>query len=729
MSERSQKPESGTRNEDSADSHSGFRILTPAFRSSIHHSSLITHHFFPTFVSVVAFVAVFGWAVFGGKYLVGGDVFFYSYPLRTVAWEMIRAGQLPLWTPYVLSGYPLLSMAQLGLGYPLTWGHLLLPHRLAEQVYIFAPFLLSPLFTYLYARELGRGRLAASLAGLTFAYGGLMTNGFGMNGLMTNAVMWLPLVLAAVERARRSPLAGCLAAAGAAYSASVLTGVAQGFLPAALLAVAYGLCLSLFAPAGAGESGAGAEAADASGEESPAAERPRLPRRAGRDRWRPTLVAAGAVALGAGVGAFQILETMRAQRRSIRSALTYDFFIEGSFTPAQAVRSFLAPPYHFIEVTANVSALAFLLALCAIVTWLLTRGARAARTRDVQLPGGAPSRHSFEYARDPRVAFWALTALLAFLLMLGDATPLNRLVFHTPVLNLFRRPSRHALEWTFALSVLAAYGWDVVDAFARKRLLALREGARERAPVLAIAAAAVLLVASAWLASRWHTAAHSLPYVGESAPAAEALYLRWKLAFTLALVAALAASWLVTRRGARAALLACALVVGALAEARILVTLWWPGTIKTAARLTTPSRSTRWLQNFPPAENRVYVRVNSATEEYAPDPRFDALDLTAPYGLHNAAGYEQLISERYSRALGVSFDAAAPHGDPAANLSLFAARSRVLDLLNVTHVVAFPDLRAVEHEPPPARELLEKVFGGAQAPDPARWRRAAEFDG
>ena len=697
---RSQEPEAKAVSAE----HSGFRLLTADSRSSVHHSSFIIHHFLPPAVSALAFLVVFGWAVFSGRYLIGGDVFFYTYPMRTVAWEMIRAGRWPLWTPHVLSGFPVLAMPQLALGYPLTWGHLFLPHRLAEQLYIYAPFLLAPTFTYLFARETGRSRLASALAGLTFAYGGLATNGFGMNGLMTNACMWLPLLLAAVERARRRPLAGCLAAGAAAYSMSVLTGLAQGFVPATLVALAYALFLPLFA--GAPRAG-GAEVNDArEADPEHEARRGSLSRRATWERFRPLVVAAGSVALGAGVGAFQIMETLRAQRRSIRSRVGYDFFVEGSFTPSEAVRSFLAPPYHFIEVTTNVSALAFLLALCAAAAWLFGR------------------------ARDRRVAFWALVAAVAFLLMLGDATPLNRLVYQVPVLNLFRRPSRHAFEWTLALSVLAAYGWDAVGALARVRLRRLREGARDRRPTLAVAAAVALLVASVWLAARWHAAAHGLPYVGESAPAAEALYLRWKLAFTVAVVFALAASWLVARRGPRVVLLACALLVGSLAEARVLVTLWWPGTTKSAARLTTPSRSTRWLQDFPPAENRVYVRANSNVEEYRTDARFDALDLTAPYGLHNAAGYEPFIFARYSRALGdVGFDAVTARADPSPNLSLFAARSRVLDLLNVTHAVAFPDLRLVEHEPPPTREQLERVFGGAPAIDPARWQPAAEFDG
>ncbi|HEX8457745.1 MAG TPA: hypothetical protein VF656_10650, partial [Pyrinomonadaceae bacterium] len=73
------------------------------------------------------FTLFFNQFLFGDKFIVGGDAFAYSYPLRTVGWEMIRNGQLPLWTPLVLSGYPLLSMSQLAFAYPLTWGYLFLP--------------------------------------------------------------------------------------------------------------------------------------------------------------------------------------------------------------------------------------------------------------------------------------------------------------------------------------------------------------------------------------------------------------------------------------------------------------------------------------------------------------------------------------------------------------------------------------------------------------------------
>ena len=152
-----------------------------------------------TVSAILAFFILFFWpATLAGRFFVSGDALVYSYPMRSVMWEMIRHGQLPLWTPTLLGGYPLLAMAQLAVAYPLTWGYAVLSGHAAEQVYVLAPFLLAPIFTYVYARQIGRSRLASLLAGLTFGYGGLMASRIATYGFLPNSVMWLPLVLTAI---------------------------------------------------------------------------------------------------------------------------------------------------------------------------------------------------------------------------------------------------------------------------------------------------------------------------------------------------------------------------------------------------------------------------------------------------------------------------------------------------------------------------------------------------
>ena len=264
-----------------------------------------------------------------------------------------------------MSGSPLLSLAQLGLGYPLTWSYLFLPGAWAEQLYVLAPFLLAPAFTYAYAREIGRSRTAALLAGLAFGYGGMTTSLIGVIGMPNNSLMWLPLLLIAIERARTRRFEPCLIGATGAYAMSLLNGHGQSLLYVGLVAGAYAayVSLAMYAP---GEDNA-----------------PRSVRRwLNWHRWRPLLTAAGAGLLAAGVAAFQILETMRAVRRSIRSTLTYSFFSSGSFAPLAALKSLVAPLYadRGMDVTAYVSPLVLLLALAACV-WVGHECVRADRLR------------------------------------------------------------------------------------------------------------------------------------------------------------------------------------------------------------------------------------------------------------------------------------------------------------------------------------------------------------
>ena len=606
-------------------------------------------------VIILFFAAFFGPTLCAGRFLIAGDAYYQSYPLRTVAWAMIKRGELPLWTPFIFSGYPLLSMAQTAVGYPLTWGYLFLPARFAEQIVVLAPWLVAPLFMYGFVRETGRTRLAALLAALAFAYGGGLSSKMGGLGLMANPVSWLPAFLWAIERTRRDGFVRGLLWATAAYTMSVLAGQGNGFTLVARLAFIYALYLTLF------PSVANVRASDG------------VRRAWAWPRLRPLAVVVGAGLLTIGVAAFQVLESLRAVRRSIRSTLSYEAFSYGAFTPAEAVKSLVAPLYHYIEVTAYITPLAVVLAVIAVVQAVRVRRERRA------------------------ICFWAALAVVTWVMMLGDSTPLYRLFFRIPVFNLFRYPSRHTFEWTFAMSMLAAYGWDALPA-----LYARGPSAEPRAQTRAKLVCWLLCAAAALVAVLWILDATVRPRASnfglESGliPALpEQRYLLWKLTFTaLVLLLIWRALKLVATRS-RTALLVGAIALACYVEPYIFLAHVWFPYAKTTDRFTAVPPVEQWLQQYPPEQHRIYTRVNLFVRGYWTPPALDLPNMTAPRGLHNVAAYEQLIFSRYSRALGdVGPDTVNPPtgitGTP--DETLLARRSHVLDLLNTSFLVTFPHL-------------------------------------
>jgi hypothetical protein len=594
-------------------------------------------------IILLFFILLFGPVILSGQFFVLYDASSYSYPLRTVAWDALRHGRLPLWTPLIMSGYPLFSMAQIALAYPLTWGYLFLPGYWAEEIYVLAPFLLAPAFMYAYARELGRSWSAALLAGLAFGYGGMFVIGYVHNGMLANSTMWLPLVLIGIERSRRQGIVPVILWTTGAYTMSVLTGIGQGFLLVGIVAVAYAIFLSA--------------AVLVEKEESGAVSRPSL---LSLTRWRPLIVALASILLSAGVAAVQILETARAARRSIRSSLEYGVFSGNSFNLSMSLKSLVAPlsPAVFpFDTSAYMAPLALLLALYAVV--------RALRKR-----------------QDARIFFWVLTAAIGWLLMLGEFLPFYRLLYYVPLLNLFRAPARHAFEWTFALSILAAYGWDAV----RSRLSS-RPGREDEQPSQKEKLALGLLVGLSLMAAAvWWRQAGSLS-TAFNAPA----YLFWKAVLTLLLLIILWRCWKLSGASRWPAhLLVCTMAFACFIEPCITITKWWWPLVKPASRFTTASPVTRLLQNFPPEQNRVYTRVGPFEMEYTAEPPVDPPNVTALYGLQNVAGYEPLILERYSRALGnVGFDTLGTRWGYAPDETLLSARSHVLDLLNDKYVVLY----------------------------------------
>jgi hypothetical protein len=597
-------------------------------------------------VIAAVFIAFFAPVLFGGKIFVTNDSFVYSYPLRAHAWDQIRHGSLPLWTPLLMSGYPLLSMAQLGIGYPLTWGYLFLPGFIAEEIYVLAPFLFAPAFMYAYIREIGRSRLASLFAALSFGYGGMILSPIAHSGLLNNALMWMPLLLIAIERARTRPFARCLFWATLVYAMFALTGIGQVVVGVVIVSISYALFVSLAAgvfPKRVDEAASNLRA---------------------WPRWRPLAVAISAVTLGSGIAAFQILETMRVQGLSIRSTLSYETFSEGSFQPLIALKSLLAPLYYQTDVTTYVVPLALLLALWAVMATVL-------RPR-----------------RDLRVIFWLAVAVFAWALMLGPNTPLYRYLYLVPVLNKFRVPSRHAFEWTFAVATLSAYGWDLVsNRLAAKNSIARLQGVRLLVGWLALAVAVVVAV-------MWWLSNHKI--TGYVEPQTLFQYFRWKALFTLLILVALWQAWRVVSLRRGTVLLAAGIALACFFEPALAASYWWWPKAKTPDRFATEAMTTRFLKEKNLQHDRVYTHTSIWAEEYLTQPRIDPPNLSAWRGLRDVGGYEPLFLERYSRALGnVTNDGVYPRPGQVFDDTMFAASSHVLDLLNTRFAVAYSNLSTI----------------------------------
>jgi len=619
------------------------------------YQRILRHHKGATIFSIFAafFAVFFHKGLITGTFYVLGDPFVELHPLRRLAWDMIRQGSPPLWTPHIFSGYPLLSMAQNGLGYPLTWGYLFLPSQWAEEINVLAPYLLAPVFTYLYIRAIGKSRLAGILAGLCFGYGGFMASRMA-NGLMPNAVMWLPLILIPVLKVSNKRFIPCLLWACAAYLMSVLNGTGQGFVWVGITAMAYGFYLSAV--------------------ETMSVYRSSDERRHGDllRCWRPLGVAGGAVILAAGLASFQIFESWSAKTLSIRNVLGIERLNDLTYSPSHAWRAFWAPLYNCIESTPFISLGAAVLALSGVV---------------VVLRKLTSEKHLF-LMQDPQLSFWFIAATVSGLLMLGTHTPLYSLLQYIPIVNSFRGPSRHSFEWSFALSVLAAYGWDALTSYVKPK----QKNVRVDRTLIASVAVLILtiIVGCLWVKAIPIRHVHTDGDVS----ILESRYLMWKAAFTSLSLIGLWLSLRVAPPTLRTVGLCAWIAVACFFEPYVGQVRWWGKYTLTADRMTRISPTQQWLKQYPPEENRVYTRVKLLHMEVNPEPLdIDSPNHTIVAGLHNVAGYEPLILQRYSRALGdVGMDGVSKRGTFKPSDAPLDMKSHVLDLLNTRFLVTYSNL-------------------------------------
>jgi len=400
-------------------------------------------------IPIVLFVAV--GLVFFHNVLIGGEAFFsrdiapFFYPMKDFLARSVKAGDFPLWNPWLLNGEPFFATLQPGALYPGNVLLYFLPMPYAFGLTLILHYPLAGVGMYCLLRAWGYGRYASLLGGFGFMLGGYYVSiGNFPNNLGT--VAWAPwLLLAWYRTVERKSLQRALAFA-LVCAAAFLGGEPQMLAIVLTLAILHTLI--------------GVE-------------------RSNHDAGALAQVGlyAGAGALALGLVAVQLLPFIELVGESVRSLDTGIDYSAGRSMEPVSVSQLLVPPvldagiYGFTTRRLPTTSTPWLLSLYSgvLVLAFAVAGVLSAKTR--------------RWA-----AFWLVAAVIGVVLSLGVHTPVYRLIHAwVPLLRPFRYPEKFFMLTALALPVLAARG---VDSW-------LEEGTPARR-VLVPVAVVVALLAGSW---------------------------------------------------------------------------------------------------------------------------------------------------------------------------------------------------------------------------------------
>lgn len=406
--------------------------------------------FLPLLVLVIVTGAIFSSELLGGPIYFGRDTTTFYYPLTRWAADELKAGRLPLWTPTIFGGYPIVADGEIGLLHPLQVALLLtLDTPLAYAWMRAVHYLIAALGLYLYARTLGANSLGAAIGGLAFAYGSFMVGHLQHDNILRSAA-WLPWLLLGAERALRAagPRRLLWLAVGALVLA--LEGLGTHIQPVLLSLTVAGFALFI-GPLGRASIGGTAP----SGVSRAAAlgrlvhdVRATLTRRGlgGRSAdWAVSraLLGLGLVGLGLGLAAVQLVPLYQLGLRSIRPTLaSYAYATSFAVSPPQILTLIFPTMFNF-DVERH---------------WALW-----APHESTLYVGVAPlllAVLGLAFVRGRAVAFYGILALVSLVLVFGDYLPVKSytVVWSLPGFGYLRAPARFNLLLSLALAVLAALG-------------------------------------------------------------------------------------------------------------------------------------------------------------------------------------------------------------------------------------------------------------------------------
>jgi hypothetical protein len=162
---------------------------------------------------VAVAVVLFADVLFAGSGFCQRDLFPYHYALKHAVRETIARGGFPFWNRFISGGQPLAANPAAELFYPPQWLLLAGPYRLEFQLHILVHVALALIGMFFFLRALRLGRSASVFGALSFGLGGFLLG--AMPVLPTFFIWsWSPLCALAILRALEAPTARRIAIAG-----------------------------------------------------------------------------------------------------------------------------------------------------------------------------------------------------------------------------------------------------------------------------------------------------------------------------------------------------------------------------------------------------------------------------------------------------------------------------------------------------------------------------------
>ncbi len=184
-----------------------------------------------------------------GQVLGGYDMRGAYLPLYQAVHDALRQGTLPFWDPYRFNGNPLMADPQQSAFYPFAWFMFILPPNVGVSWYMAFHVALAGVGMAAFTRYLGARRLPALLAGVAFAFSGLLAGRLWAGHSAVYAIdSWTPWILLGLVWAVRRGGWETAVVAALPFGLAILAGHLPSFLYIGLLWGALGLYLWLTQP-------------------------------------------------------------------------------------------------------------------------------------------------------------------------------------------------------------------------------------------------------------------------------------------------------------------------------------------------------------------------------------------------------------------------------------------------------------------------------------------------